>query len=324
MAVTVPPAGPEIDVNESGQPDGRSSGRRRRSIWIGGALMIVFVGGMFVWLSAGGDGAPQTKNDVPLVKAAESPVKVRPEDPGGMHVAHRDKLIYQRFEGDEAAPAVERLLSAPEEPLTPPRSEPETSLPSTFGNNDEAPLNEFIAAPPEEAPLAQPIDEFLNDAAPGALSAVETAPDLSIGETSPAIETAPDSSSVAMAAPRPRPSAPPPPPKSGPTTGLSAPARAAQSLLMGTNADVGTKAAGYAIQLGSFRSRQEANVEWERLRRTHSDLLGSLRPTVLEADLGQRGTYYRLRAGPIAGQNSTRQVCHSLVDRKVACIVVQY
>lgn len=303
MPATVPPAGPEMDDSESEQSDGRES-NGRGLIWTGGAIVVAFVGGLLVWLSDGSDTALQKKNDVPLVKAAELPVKVRPEDPGGMNVAHRDKLIYQRFEGDEATPVVERLLSAPEEPLPPPRSEPETSLSGGLAITDEAPPAEFMAAPPEDAVLAQPTEEFLQDAAPGAPSAVET----------PA-----DSPSVAMAAPRPRPNAPPPPPQtSGPRPNLSAEARAAQALLMGT------ESGGYALQLGSVRSRQEANVEWERLRKNHADILGGLRPTILEADLGQRGMFYRLQAGPIMSQKSARQLCSSLVDRKVACIVVHH
>jgi hypothetical protein len=102
-----------------------------------------------------------------------------------------------------------------------------------------------------------------------------------------------------------------------PKSGLSAEARAAQALLAGARAE------NFALQLGSVRSRQEANVEWARLRRSHADILGALQLTVLEADLGNRGTYYRLRAGPIASQGSARRLCNSLVDRKVACIVVQ-
>jgi cell division septation protein DedD len=313
MPATVPPAGPFPDEDESQQRDGRQMGRRR-SLWIGGAIVTAFVGGLLVWLNDGSERAALTKDDVPLVKAPESPAKVLPEDPGGMHVAHRDKLIYRRFEGDETAPVVERLLSAPEEPLPPPRAQPEPSMPWTL-DMDEIPPSGFMVAPPGEAVLAEPIEDFLDNVAP---------------EVPLTVEAPPDPSSVAMAAPRPRPPSPPSPPASGQASGpasgetsgsapgLSAEARVAQSLLMGTVAD------GYAIQLGSVRSRQEANVEWERLRRNHGDILGGLRPQVVEADLGQRGMFYRLQAGPITSQTSARQLCTSLVDRKVACIVVQH
>jgi hypothetical protein len=286
---------------------------------LGGAAVTIVGGALLLWLNAGNDPAAPSKMDVPLVKAAETPAKVRPEDPGGMDVAHRDKLIYQRFEGSEATPVVERLLSAPEEPLPPPRSEPEPASPSSVDAAGEARQPEFELAPPDETTLANRFQEFFDDTEQQAPLAAKAPP----ASSSP-------SSFVAMAPPSPRPATPPrlrPEPeagseaglgsRSGPKARLSAEARAAESLLMGARAD------NFAIQLGSVRSRQEANVEWERLRRSHADILGGLQLTVLEAELGNRGTYYRLRAGPIASRGSARHLCSSLVDRKVACIVVQ-
>jgi SPOR domain len=314
MPATMPPAGPAVDDHESENRD-RHPSERRRLIWLGGAVATIVGGALVLWLNAGDDPTPLSKRDVPLVKAAETPAKVRPEDPGGMDVAHRDKLIYQRFERNEATPVVERLLSAPEEPLPPPRSEPEPAQPSGVDAADEARPTEFEAAPPDETALANSFKEFLNDTEQPAPLAAEA----------PLTSSHP-SSFVAMAPPSPRPGMPPRSrpesepesgPKSAPKSGLSAEARAAESLLMGARAE------NFAIQLGSVRSRQEASVEWERLKRSHADILGGLQLTVLEADLGNRGTYYRLRAGPITSQGSARHLCSSLVDRKVACIVVQ-
>lgn len=306
MAATLPPGAPLMEDNKPEQRSSGPSGRQRSiAMWSAGVLVATVVSGLLVWLVSDNERSLQAGNDVPVVKAAESPVKTRPEEPGGMHVPHRDKLIYQRLKGDEEPPVVERISSAPEEPLPPPQSEPDSSaISSDLSNNGDAPPAEFLPTPPEDLALVQPIEEFFDDAVPGAPTAVEPSP---------------ESSSVAMVAPRPRPTVPPSAPSGsapGPQPGLSAEARAAQSLLMGT------AAGDYAIQLASVRSRQEASREWERLRRSHADILGNLQLTVLEADLGQRGKYYRLRAGPITNQNSARQACKSLVDRKVACIVV--
>lgn len=322
MPATLPPAGPAVDDHDSEDRDLRPLSRRR-SVWLSGVAVTIVGGALLLWLNAGNDPAPLSKKDVPLVKAAETPAKVRPEDPGGMDVAHRDKLIYQRFEGSEATPVVERLLSAPEEPLPPPRSEPVPTSPSSMDAADEAGPPEFEAAPPDETTLVNRFKEFFDDTEQRAPLAAE-APRPS----------SPPSSFVAMAPPSPRPGTPPrsrpesgagPGPKSEwksgvesqPKSGLSAEARAAKAMLAGARAD------DFAIQLGSVRSRQEAQVEWERLRRSHADILGGLQLTVLEADLGNRGTYYRLRAGPVTSQGSARHLCNSLVDRKVACIVVQ-
>jgi hypothetical protein len=43
---------------------------------------------------------------IPLVKAEPGPVKVKPRDPGGLNVPHKDKSIYERLEGNrKVAPA---------------------------------------------------------------------------------------------------------------------------------------------------------------------------------------------------------------------------
>lgn len=285
-------------------------------LWSAGVLTAAAFGGMLVWLMSGEDGSSQMGNDIPVLRALEAPVKTRPEEPGGMPVPHRDKLIYRRLTGNEELPVYERVIPPPEEPLSLPGvAEPGPSADANIWvGEDEAPSAAFVPAPLEESVLAPPTEEFLDNMVPDTSPAIEAPPD--------SVEAPPDSSSVAMAAPRPRPTAPPSSAPSGSApsskSGLSAEARAAKDLLMGT------AAGDYAVQLASVRSRQEANREWERLRRRHSDILGSLQLTVLEADLGQRGKYYRLRAGPITNQNSARRVCDSLVDRKVTCIVVPY
>lgn len=310
MAATVPPGGPIVD-DEHAHPD-RHPWWRRRSIRWGGAALGLGVAAL-LWFGSANDPANDVADDVPLIKAAEEPAKVRPEDPGGMYVAHRDKLIYHRLTGEEETRTVERLLTTPEEPLTPPRTEALEAAPPP-GDGDESAFSEIppaapegtmsesLHAPPEESIVIEPFESFPGDTNSEPPSAVETPP----AAAAPPVAMAPP--------PRPRPRAP-----EAPASGsrLSAEARMAQTLLMGTQTE------SYAIQLGSVRSRQEANIEWERLKRSHADILGGLRLTVLEADLGNRGTFYRLRAGPITGQASARRLCDSLVDRKVDCIVVQ-
>lgn len=65
-------------------------------------------------LMAGADG------EIPVIRAADGPVKVRPDNPGGMAIPDRDKLVYERLKGAEEDLRVERLLPPPETPLAPP------------------------------------------------------------------------------------------------------------------------------------------------------------------------------------------------------------
>ena len=79
-----------------------------------------YYGGQLQQLWVGGQG------HTPLIKADPGPVKVRPENPGGLRVPDRDKLVYDRMQGQSGGAAetgnagkgAERLLP-PAEQLAP-------------------------------------------------------------------------------------------------------------------------------------------------------------------------------------------------------------
>ena len=80
------------------------------------------------------------------------------------------------------------------------------------------------------------------------------------------------------------------------------------------------KTSAARIQLASVRSEDAARQEWDRLKRANADLLGSLSAVPVRADLGEKGVYYRILAGPIADAD---RVCRELKDRNVGCILVR-
>jgi len=76
------------------------------------------------------------------------------------------------------------------------------------------------------------------------------------------------------------------------------------------------------IQLGSLKSHDLAESEWERLSKKHKDIFGDLKPTIQKVDLGEeQGIYYRLRTGPFNTHEKAALVCASLKERKVECLV---
>jgi hypothetical protein len=77
---------------------------------------------------------------------------------------------------------------------------------------------------------------------------------------------------------------------------------------------------GTRLQLGSVRSEQAAQQEWDRLRRANSDLLGSLSANLVRTDLGEKGVYYRVQTGPLA---DAERICSELKQRNVGCIVAR-
>ena len=80
---------------------------------------------------------------------------------------------------------------------------------------------------------------------------------------------------------------------------------------------------GYRLQVGAVRSPEAVAPEWNRLKRAQADLLGQLGMQSVRADLGERGVFYRIEAGPIADQAAAAHICTELKERKVGCILVR-
>jgi hypothetical protein len=125
-----------------GEPRGQEARPRSRGLvrsLIAVLVMGVFAGGLwFAYmqglrhgnLSSGGA-------EVPLIRADERPTKVKPENPGGMEIPDRDKLIYTQKRA-----AVEHLLPPPEKPMPRPTGSPPT------------PAAQPATPPPDAAPAA--------------------------------------------------------------------------------------------------------------------------------------------------------------------------
>jgi cell division septation protein DedD len=163
--------------------------------------------------------------------------------------------------------------------------EPETALPRP-------------AAPPKPAP--QP-DAALAPARPTPL--VASAP------ASVLPPPAPTAAAPSVPAPAPLAAAAPPPPAITPAI---APPSAAPA-----------GAPGYRLQLGAVRSEDAAKQAWQRLRKAQPDLLGKLSVNVVRADLGEKGVFYRIQAGPIGDAAEATQSCAALKSRNVGCVLVK-
>jgi cell division septation protein DedD len=80
---------------------------------------------------------------------------------------------------------------------------------------------------------------------------------------------------------------------------------------------------GYRLQLGAVRTPDAAQHEWDRLKKAQHDILAGYGAVAARVDLGERGVYYRIQAGPVADGNEARKLCEELRQRKVECILVR-
>ncbi len=237
--------------------------------------VLALLGIAIAWL--GGSESDQTAGAIapPVIEAEPGPVKERPEDPGGLEITDRDKLVYRRFSGDaDNAPAVERLLPRHEEPKPVPRPAART------------------APTPAPADTADPYSVEGEDPIAGLIGGTDMAGD-------PA-------------------GAPPTPPRAA-----AAPALGPQSPAPVPTETVVASADVHYVQVAAVRSSEAATAEWKRISSRHADLLGTLDLQVASIDLGDRGTYFRVRAGPVASKDRAKALCAELSARKVGCLVIQ-
>jgi cell division protein FtsN len=324
---------------------------------------------------------------VPIVTAEAEPYKVRPDDPGGLEVPDRDKLIYETLTASEPEEAPEQLLPPPEEPVAPPEPEEvvaEVADPNALDPDRAAGTSDVEAAPPvpvtvepisesaegteepeallvaedegdeaetvaaedpdEQADAGAPSDAEIVMASTGsgadgtspadeepvpAIEAEAVIETSGAGESDPDVDSrAVDASTGAVAddqsADVPTPSAKPtvvaeeepsdPAPTPEPTTVARADATAP---VVASASD-----APFLVQLGAVPVRASAARQWERLKSKHPDILSSLSPAIVQADLGEKGIWYRLRAGPFADRASADGVCERLKARDLGCFVV--
>lgn len=100
--------------------------------------------------------------------------------------------------------------------------------------------------------------------------------------------------------------------KPKPTQTAAAPVRSGS-----VNAAGGT----HVVQVGAFRSNDEAMAQWGRMQTKMGDFLSGKGPDVEMADLGERGVYYRLRVGPFSSSDDAKTYCAGLKERGQDCLV---
>lgn len=254
---------------------------------------------------------------VPVIKADERPIKFRPDDRGGMQVPNQDKLVYERMEQGESDARVERLLPPPETPQVPVKGEaaPPAAAPRAGtevlrpGAPVASPTTPMTVPRPETTPAAEPKAEapaVAQAPAPAASPAGGYAPVQSRAATPP--PAAPAAKAVApvpAAPPAAAPAAPAPAPAAAPVAAPKVPA-----------------GGDWLIQLGALRSAPDAEKEWGRIQHANHDLLGALKSDVVRVELGEKGTFWRLRAGPLSEQ-AARQLCTELKIRNQGCIIAR-
>lgn len=227
----------------------------------------------------------------------EGSAKVQPEDPGGMEIPHQDKLVYNRVEDSVDDTRVERLLPPPDEP-TPPKLED-----VTVESEGQAVAQVEVNPVPgegqaEENTIEQSVTRKGSD-----------------GQPRPPEPKSPEAPSL----PEPTLAEPETPPTAAPEPEPTPEAEPVQTV----KAEPKDLSKAWRIQISAVKSMESANEEWKRQASKYPDLLGKLSLEVQKIEVQGKGTFYRVRGGPLTDQDAARKLCDDLKKKKVSCIVVK-
>ena len=312
--------------------DGFGQGGRMRGgsrlVGIAGALTsVALVFGLGYW---GYKLAVRDVNGIPVVRALEGPMRVAPEDPGGVSAAHQGLSVSTIAEIGVASPPADRLVLAPAPVALAAEDEAGTvvaqvapvsgraaSMPGLdLSPGLAAPTEPEIALVVEERPTRVTEDAVLSALAE-ALGA--DAVPLSAGFENiamPVIDTPrvvlPKGAIAASPRPMPRPGSP-----SAARAGVQLASAPPAGEIDGSDLASGTR----LVQLGAYDSVETARREWDRLGARFGDLMIGKTRIVQAAQSGGR-TFFRLRANGFADEADQRRFCSALLSEQAACIPV--
>lgn len=104
-------------------------------------------------------------------------------------------------------------------------------------------------------------------------------------------------------------------------TGLIVPAAGAAPADKQEPVPVETKT--LAVQVASMRSEKRAMMAWKQLQAQFPGTLGSRAVRIEDVDLGDRGTFHRVRFGAFEAYGDAARICDELIGAGRECLVVQ-
>ena len=305
---------------------------------MGAVISLALIAGVGVW---GYKLFVRDVSGVPVVRAAESEMRVAPEDPGGQQADYQGLAVNSvAADGAAEAPA-ERLVLAPrpvdlkqedtpmpvlaasqvpeQAPSAPAQTdisqnEPEVVQASLRSTSIDALVAELTngvtplsAADPDQVVPVVPVVTTVS--APIAQPEVIVEPDVIV---QPAVATAVLEAPGLKRSLRPRNR-----PAGGATVILAAVTAPVTESLDAASIQAGTR----MVQLGAFESEAIAVEEWGRINNRFSEYLDGKQRVVQRASSGGR-VFYRLRAVGFDDLNDARRFCSALVAESADCIPV--
>jgi hypothetical protein len=320
----------DVRVFDGSEDDEDVEGSRLPLLIVLALLVLAMFAGV-VWL-AYTQGVARGRTETPVLTAQNGPTRIAPQNPGGAEQPYKGFKIYEQPAPPDDAVDTATTTAAPLAQTTPP-----VTVPKPVALTPPAPViapKSVAAAAPASKPAPMPVM-----AAPKPAPKIAAAPPAPVKPVPAAIKPPPVAVAKVAPAPvaaKPLPAAPlvakkdlPPvtaapvaatavgPATAAPRSLALVPAKPAPAASVATtapaNAPTAASATGGAIlQIGAYKSQAEADTAWKTYKSKHAALLAGATEDVQRADLGDKGTWYRLRIVGFPGKDVASAMCDRL------------
>ena len=281
--------------------------QRSRNGFIG-TLAGIILAGVVSWVLFLPRFTDNNPAEIPVIRRPITPVKIQPNEPGGMEILNQDKSVYNLVEKKEIAPEkIESILPEPEAPKMPTIvPEPEKPVAAKVKEPEPAAAEEpkTTAAKTDILPI-KPLDEHIEPTSSTSgkkIAIPEKLPEIKVevkkAEPQTVVKTEPAKHEVKAEPKSEVKTAPRPEPQKNIATGV------------------------WQVQLMASSSQKAAEDSWKNSVAKYSALKNL--PHEVDASRNDAGVMlYRLRAGAFADKAGAEKVCNEIKQAGGSCLVKQ-
>lgn len=281
--------------------------QRSRNGFIG-TLAGIILAGVVSWVLFLPRFTDNNPAEIPVIRRPITPVKIQPNEPGGMEILNQDKSVYNLVEKKEIAPEkIESILPEPEAPKMPTIvPEPEKPVAAKVKELEPAAAEEpkTTAAKTDILPI-KPLDEHIEPTSSTSgkkIAIPEKLPEIKVevkkAEPQTVVKTEPAKPEV----------------KAEPKSEVKTAHRPEPQKNIATGV--------WQVQLMASSSQKAAEDSWKNSVAKYSALKNL--PHEVDASRNDAGVMlYRLRAGAFADKAGAEKVCNEIKQAGGSCLVKQ-